>query len=332
MKTADIYRVLDIIKKSISVLDIDLMGQNILTEAGSGYFLFTPIIASLAGASKVYVWSKDSVYGSARDIQKQFREILILLNIPDNFIWALNERPVEHIMDADIITNLGFIRPLNDEFLAHAKKGKAVIPLMCEAWELRASDIDITSCKKNNIQVAGTWENFPILKIFDACGALAIKIANEAGYEVYQNKIIIWSDDHFGEVVKTSFINHGAKEVICTTDFNNLLQNIEEADFIFICKQSETRIFFGENSIMNLSIIMEKNRRVGIVHLYGDVDNEYVKKHNINIYPDKKGRQNIMTYTLSHLGPIPIINLHAAGLKVGELLMKSEHSELMQLI
>ena len=54
--------------------------------------------------------------------------------------------------------------------------------------------------KQKGIKVAGTWENHPDLKIFDGCGHLAVKISQEAGYEVYQNKIIVWSNDHFGEV------------------------------------------------------------------------------------------------------------------------------------
>lgn len=332
MKQADILRVIDIIKESIAVLKIDLSGQNVLTEAGSGYFLFTPIIARLAGAEKVFIWTKDSSYGNAKDIYSQFNEVLNILNLPNDFIWALNHRPVEHIQEADIITNLGFVRPINDEFLSLAKKNKAVVPLMCEAWELRENDVDISSCKYFGIKVAGTWENIPTLKIFDACGSLAIKIANEAGYEVYQNKIIIWSDDNFGEVIKKSFINHGAKEVICTTDFSTLLNNIEKTDFIFICKQSEKKAFFGEEGIIDVSEIIKINKRVGIIHIYGDIDNEYVKKMGLNIYPDRKGRSNIMTYTLSHLGPIPIINLHAAGLKVGELLIKNEKNDLVQLI
>ena len=33
-------------------------------------------------------------------------------------------------------------------------------------------------------------------------------MALNAGYEVYENKIIVWSDDHFGEVVKEAFLNN----------------------------------------------------------------------------------------------------------------------------
>ena len=43
--------------------------------------------------------------------------------------------------DADIVTNSGHLRPLDEEAVGRMKPG-AAIPLMYEAWELRPDDVD----------------------------------------------------------------------------------------------------------------------------------------------------------------------------------------------
>ncbi len=330
MNKQEVNRIVAIIHDAISILKLDLTGLNILTEAGSGYFIYTPIIASLAGADKVFIWSKDSVYGKALSIQKEFNDIIQLMNLRANFSWALNERPAHHVNQADIITNLGFVRPINKELISNIIKRDTMISLMCESWELRENDIDIETCLKNKIKVAGTWENHPSLKIFDACGPLAIKIANEAGYEVYQNNIVIWSDDQFGDVIQKAFLNHGAKKVVKTTDTKTLKAAIPGTDFIFVCQQSESKPIFGKDAIIDLDILKSGNTCPGIVHLYGDIDNIFVKSSGFSIFPDKRGKANIMSQTLAHLGPLPVINLHAAGLKVGECVIKGEIHPIVQ--
>jgi hypothetical protein len=331
MNFTGIHKAKRIIENVNKLLNLDLKGQIVLTEVGSNYFVYTPIIAHMANAKKVYAWTRDSKYGKASEVIDMCMEICKVYGLNSNIEFAVNERPMEQVKSSDIITNLGYIRPLDRNFLSHIKKD-AVIPLMCEAWELRGSDIDIAYCRERKIPVAGTWENAPELKIFDACGSLAIKMANEANCEVYQNNIILWSDDHFGEVIGSSFKNYGAKKVIQTTDTNILYENSGISDFIFLCDYEEKRPIFSDGGIIDIEKLCKINPDITIIHLHGDVDNEYIKRHKLSVYPDKKGYPSIMTYTLAHLGMTPIINLHAAGLKVGELLKKNKENPLIQKI
>lgn len=332
MNKADIFRIREVIKRSIDVTGLKLNGLSVLTELGSNYFLFTPIIAAMAGAEKVYAWSRDSRYGKAEELKLQCQNITGILNTPDVIEFALNERPLEHIKEADIITNLGFVRPLDKNFLDHVQSKKSVITGMCEAWELRENDIDIKYCLKKGINVAGVWENHPKLKIFDACGPLAIKMSMEAGFEVYQNKIIVWSDDHFGDVISDAFLKFGACTVFKTTNPNEVYDRLSETDFLFICDYGESKPYFGNNSVLSIDILKNSNPGIGIVHLYGDVNAQFLQANNIRVFPEGNGRASVMTYTLAHLGPVPIISLHTAGLKVGEALKRGEKCELVQLI
>ena len=208
----------------------------------------------------------------------------------------------------------------------------AVIPLMYEAWELRHSDIDIDFCKQKNIKVAGTWENYPPIRVFDYVGVLCAKIAHEAGFEIFQNKILVWSDDHFGELAQKAFQNLEAKNVILTTDEEILEKNIKDIDFLFFCDSDEKRQIFGENGFFNLQKLMKLNPLLEIVHLYGNIDADYLQKNDVKLYPNFDGKALIMSHTLSYLGITPLISLQTAGLKVGEMLYKNENHAIVQML
>ena len=60
--------------------DLNLKRLNVLTEAASGNFVVTPIIAALAGAD-VYALTKDSKYGTIEEVTTQTYELAKELNV-----------------------------------------------------------------------------------------------------------------------------------------------------------------------------------------------------------------------------------------------------------
>lgn len=330
MKILKSKRVLSKIKNKIEELELDLTGYTILTEVGSSEYIYTPVIAALANASRVYAYTKNSKYATAADNISQCKVLLKSIDLLNKVEFYSGEVSKMHLETADIITNSGFLRPLNADKLKYLNED-AVIPLMYEKWELRDSDIDINYCKQNNIKVAGTWENHPSLLVFNHVGPLALKMALNAGYEVYGNKIIVWSDDHFGEVIKDAFLNIGANVVILTTDEIYLYNNIDDVDFIFICDYDEKREY-GILDFFNFEKLLQKNSTFGIVHLFGKID--YMKHKDLltNIYPAFDGFHNLMTFTLSQVGINPIVNLQVSGFKVAESLKKKNKCDFAQII
>lgn len=323
-------RAIKIINRCISDLNLNLSGKVVLTEVGSNYYLYTPIIALLAGAKQVIAWSNDSVHGKATDIKQECEYLVEKFNVPGQLIIT-DKKNVENIKAADIITNSGNLRPLDESFLINVKKS-CVIPIMYEAWEIRDSDIDVQFCKQQGIEVAGTWENHPLLKVFDYGGALAVKLSHEAGFEVSGNRIMVWSDDHFGKVAAKAFKLMGAKKVIQTVNLQNLYKNIADIDFIYICNYSEQRSYIGINGMFSVEEIRRLNPSIGIVHLYGEIDFEFAKQNSVHVYPPKNGRAMIMTETLGYVGLEPILRLQTAGFKVAEELISGNISELTQKI
>ena len=53
---------------------------------------------------------------------------------------------------------------------------------------------------------------------------------------------------------------------------------------------------------------------------------EMAEKMNLSLFPKMEGHHHRMTRTLAYLGDDPVIKLHAAGLKVGELMLRRETS------
>jgi len=150
--------------------------------------------------------------------------------------------------------------------------------------EIRESDIDINFCSQKGIKIAGTWEGHPLLNVFQYIGPLAIKMALEAGYEIFRNCIVVWSDDQFGEEVAKAFRNFKAVKVIQTTDFEELKRIITSIDFIFLADYSETRDYTDE-SFFRISDLKGLNPQFGIVHLYGLLKEEKARQYNLEIYP-----------------------------------------------
>ena len=196
-------RAIKIIKKALIDLQLDLCGKVILTELGSNDFLFTPLIPILANANKVYAFVKDSKYGKAEDLKKEFELHFADFEGIEKIQIFCNNLPNFCIKEADIITNSAHLRPLNASKLSLAQKN-VVIPIMYEAWELRDGEIDLDFCRKNSIPLGGTNESYELTNVFNYVKVLGLKLALNAGYEIIENEIFIWSNDSFGEMLNQS--------------------------------------------------------------------------------------------------------------------------------
>jgi len=322
-----------LINEAINVLQLDLSGQVVLTEVGSNNYLYTPIIPAIAGAEKVFAWTRDTKYGKGDVIRNDCLRLAEQFGLQKEKIdIVVNNKEVGQIKSANIITNSGFLRPIDTEMLQYVDPKKCVIPLMYEAWEHREQDLDIHECHKRGIKVAGTWENHPDIRVFDAVGSLALKLVMEAGYEVYQNNVIVWGEDDFCQVAGSSFKQAGASDVIMTNNPIQLYRVLSDADFVFFSDYKEERILLGEDGILDVDKIKETNPSVGLIHLYGNLDYEYAVNNSLNIYPRKNGASSVMTESLAYLGERPVINLQAAGFKVAQCLLQGVEHPLVQLM
>ena len=143
-------RLLSLIKKSIAECNLQLNDLIVLTEAATGAYIVTPIIAAMAGAKKIYAITQDTRYGSAEEVREQTTKLAQLGQVSDQ-IEFISTKTQDIVAQADIITNSGHVRPINAQMISWMNT-QAVIGLMYEAWEFRAEDIEkvLTSIFHNN--------------------------------------------------------------------------------------------------------------------------------------------------------------------------------------
>lgn len=187
------------IQEAIDRLELDLSGKTVLTEAATGAYTVTPVIAAMAGA-RVFAFTKNTRYGSVDEVRSQTLSLLNQSGKNNPELEVIDRLPEDVIACADVITNSGHLRPLDESKLRHIST-HAVIPLMYEAWEWRDADLDLEFCKKHNIKVGATNERHPGVDVFNYLGDMAIKLILDAGFTFQNNKFVLVSNNDFGPFI-----------------------------------------------------------------------------------------------------------------------------------
>lgn len=310
-------RLLKLIPQTIKSFDLDLSGLTVLTEAASGAFVVTPIIAALARADRVIAVTKESRYASVDEVAVQTRELASMFGLA-NTIEIRTERSLDLFSAADIVTNLGFVRPLDDAAV-EAMKPTAVVPLMCEAWEFRPSDVDVIACKGKGVLVLGTDEHHPAVGVFSYSGWLALKLLLEATIEVHRNRILIVSHDRFGVEIEENLRRAGL-DVSLISDLRSVPRgDLSGADVLIICDYTRDDCIIGSDGDISCHDLADIAPSIRVVQFSGVLDIAGLKASGIVVYPGEFLPPHRMVRTLAALGPRPIAVLHTAGLKIGEV-------------
>ena len=108
----NIKRIEKLIADAINTYDLNLSGLTVFTEAASGNYVVTPLIAALAGADQVFAITQDSRYGKAADVQNFTLELAQRWGVGDR-IEVVSDKLPSILSQVDIVTNLGFVRPID---------------------------------------------------------------------------------------------------------------------------------------------------------------------------------------------------------------------------
>ena len=331
-------------RESIRRLDLDLTDLTVLTEAASSYYVCTPIIAAMSGARHVFALAKDSPYGATGTLIQNVKAMAESVGLSDS-IECIDGIDHDVIQQTDIVTNLGFLRPIIRHFITQMKT-TAVIPLMRETWEFREGEIDLDACREKGIVVLGTNENHLSLRIFDYLGPLCAKILLEAQIEVLKSKIVVFGGGDFGlnimdylsrmgsevlgvcEEEPDGLEQMGVQKIGSLSDPTSYLDKLSDVDAVIITTYPNKTEIIGRNGLIKTSELKEICPGVTIVQFKGNVDRESIQRHGLRILPDHAPKEGHMSWTLNALGPKPVIDLHTAGLKVGEIASRLRQSGL----
>lgn len=312
MQEIFVLREFKLIKQAIEKFNLDLTDLTVLTEGASGNFFWTPFICSFSNAKEVLVYVKDNTYSTKEEVIQKYNYFLNHFNIQN--IKLLTELTKEVISKANIITNTAMLRPLNEEKLKF--NHNCVIPLMYEAWEFRESDLDLQYCIDNNILVAGTNEYDNRVRTIDYLGLVVKKLMFEFNLEVQFTNVLLIGEGKFAKSIYNSLVSDKA-------NIDNLIDadNYKKYDCIVFADHESDNLYIGVKGLLDLE---DFNDDIKIIHISGNIDKHFLDERNIEYNPKNIKLNRFMSVTTDYVGPKPVIDLHSAGLKVGQLLYKAK--------
>lgn len=316
-------RVYRLIKDAVRRMSLDLSGLTVLTEAASGVYVVTSLAAALAGA-KVIAVTKNSRHGTVRQVSDYTRACASDLGVSGR-IEVSDRSSREFAARADIVTNLGFVRPIDRNFLRNSKPGQ-VVSLTFETWEFRKEDVDIEFCRKRGIPVLGTRETGNDLNIFRYIGRIAVKLLHECDIEVFKSRVMVLGGGHFGreimealqrmecEVVRVSPGNGRVKLSAANRKFLNA------CDAVIVAEHTTRHTVIGGPT--GIPIKWLAGRDIQILHLCGVLDEKGLRAAGLKKHPALSVPPGHMVTTIDYVGPRPVIELNTAALKVGEAMWR----------
>jgi hypothetical protein len=290
---------------------LDLSGARVLTEAATGAYVVTPVIAAVSGAHVVAL-TEDSRYGSAAEVEAVTMALAARFGVTDRIVITTTREP-EHFAMADVITNSGHVRPIRGELAASIRRG-AVLSLMFESWEAQAGrlDIDVDALRDRGVQIAGTNERHPNVDVFSYLGPMAVAELADAGVSAYRSRIAVLCDNAFRD-----YIVDGLKAVGADVDVAASLDGLsgDSPDALLVALQpTGTSVV----SVDDLSRVGTRWPDCVLVQFWGDVDRSRCPVACWPVVAPPAGHMGVLP---SRLGPEPIVQLQAGGLKVAQVLL-----------
>lgn len=337
----NVTRIVRLMRTAIAELNLDLGGLTVYTEAATGAYTVTSVLAALAGAQKVYALACDNRYAASAQAVAE-TQTLARAACAGTAIEYVFEKRQAHLAEADIITNAGNVRPLDAQTISWLKP-RAVIPLMYESWELRHSDLDIKACWEKGIAVAGTNERHPKIGLFDYLGLMALKLMLDGCFEVAGSRIALVCDNPFAIYLARTLIDCGAEvrafgaveQLTALSDRLAALKTyaeLEAKDFIgcdavlvAASPQGDPAIIGAERAaLISGPLLAQFAPGVEVFEFCwgGAVGRAALVGLDIRVWPEAAPPKGHMSIIPSALGAGPLVRLQAGGLKIGELLSR----------
>jgi hypothetical protein len=317
---------LDLIKG----FELNLSGLTVYTEAASGPYLLTPVLASLAGAEFVYAQAGNSRFGIAQDVENNIVRSSQAMGVSTK-VKVLSQRSHSALAESDIITNSGFVRPINED-LIKALKTTAVIPLMWETWEFRASDFDLKFCKKKGILVMGTNEHEPPCDMTHYIGWLSLKLLFELGFDGGRVLVLGNASMPAGPIVDyMRRINIDVTWISAEHNgdfsYEELYSHFQDQgasyDVMIIAEHKHAHLLLGRTGLLDFEMICGINPDLKIGVICGNINTEELASSGLHYLPKEIQAFGYISYQPYMMGIRPVLNLYAAGLKVGEAMARA---------
>lgn len=328
-------RALRLCSEAVDRHGLDLSGLTVFTEAATGSYRFTPHLCLLAGAERVLALARDTRWGTAEDAARQARTLAAAWGIGHR-LHATTEKTSADLADADILTNSGNVRPIDAQTVA-ALKPTCVIPLMWETWEHRPEELDLGSCRERNILVLGTDEEAFGFRRY--LGMTHLRAMLAAGLEVQGNRVLVLSGQPLARAICAMLRANGADyrwscpgvmapaddpdAFLSPDDRTALLDYACRCDAVICDERRHLAPLAGPEQshprpLLPVNGLQEHNPGVVFINRSGDLDVEALRSAGVRVVPDRREQKGYPNMISSSLGPLPVIELTAAGLRVAQ--------------
>jgi len=312
------------IQSAIARINPDLTGQTVLTEAASGAFASTAVAAAAAGAKHVIACTRDSRWGSACDVMRETNLLAQLLGVSERIEVRGHDEPLDISKNSvDIVTNLGFVRPISREMIMQLPC-HAAIALMWEPWEYRKEDVDLSACLERQIPIIATNEHHPDVSTFRSVGILVAKLLLECQFEILNLHILIVGSNPFGNACAEVLQGMGGTVTLVDPTLewytDVLCRKLKQVDSVVVIEHRYKGELFGQENQALLQIIA--SRQLPFIHVCGNIDDECLRLSGVRKYPELPVEVGYMTVTTAHVGFKPVVDLHVAGLHAGSLVAR----------
>jgi hypothetical protein len=304
-----------LMRQAVEAMGLNLRDMVVLTEAATGPYAVTPVIAALANAGHVYAFTRSSRHGTVSDVTELTLRLASSVGVADR-ISIIESISPDILGSVDIVTNSGHLRPITADTI-ECLPSRAVIALMFEAWEFRAADIDIAACRRCKLPIVGVNENDPAVDVFSYLGPLAVKLLHDAGLPVYRNRVALLCDNTFSGPLLRGLRGAGADVSVFST-VESVAADCWDAIVVALRPASSPRV-----SAKNAADLARNAPRGALLaQFWGDVDRDAVDSAGLQIWPPTEPRLGHMAILLSALGPDPIVRLQTGGLRAAEFVFR----------
>lgn len=324
-------RVLRLAERAIAARRLDLSGLRVLTEAATGYQRLTPVIAALAGADEVYAVGRDSAGASRRDAEAQTAWLAGVAGVQDR-VHLVTTRLQAPLQTIDIVTDLPGVRPVDESIVRNLTTG-AVVTLMRGAAAWRAADVDVASCRRAGIPVAGLDEDAVGLYRWTALAAVHGLLG--LGIEIAGATLAVAGDGPaYGHVVR-ALAQLGARILVATPDNAGRVTLfggekigedlgdeaaracLAEAEALVVCPGEPDRRVIGPVAEVDAARLAAAAPHLTVVWLAGEIDRRGLAAAGLASWPADGPAAP------ADLLPQAVVEVHTAGLKVGEVMARA---------
>ncbi len=312
-------KLLEEIQTAINEFKLNLSGQTVLTEAATGCYVVTPLIAAQAGAT-VYGYTENSDFGDIETVKKETYRFAREMKL-QNKIDVITSLENIDLSEVDILTNTGFLRPITEEIIKKLSEN-CVIPLMWEPWEFREDDLDLEACAQKGIKVYGTDESDEKLKTVEYLAYIAMYHLLHYKLTPFSSNILLLANERFAGPIKRKLRESGYQIEVKTTYDDTL--NPENYSAIVVAEHERAKLLIGasEEAFISKDRI---NTDSLVVHICGNIE---VSETQFEYVPEKPATFGNMSFGADFIDSKALVELHTAGLKVGEGMLEANSLDL----